>query len=149
MQSQIIKYAATLIFISAGVFVANAQIHSRMSATVPFDFYVDDQRMSAGDYVITNVNPASGQITLAFSKLNGKGTKIVLLIPRELGTIVRTSKVVITFNQYGSEYFLSEIRSEGENFAAETMPSKREKQLIERSIISKKQAIALSRGQRR
>jgi hypothetical protein len=79
---------------------------SRLTANIPFDFYVGHDLLPAGKYDLRTV---AGSVLRVLSE-NGERTAAISTIPvwNESG---RVSKLV--FNRYGKTYFLSEVHWQG------------------------------------
>lgn len=61
MKKQISNLIAAISFVFLFTVVsANAQSDGKLVAHVPFDFYVQGQKLQAGDYMIKSVNPRAG-----------------------------------------------------------------------------------------
>jgi hypothetical protein len=100
---------------------ARAQSHS-LQVTVPFDFYVGDTPMPAGDYeVLAFVNAVrfSNQATHASAAIN----MLALKKPTE-----ELFSPQLIFNTYGQDHFLAEMWWGG-SVGNMPMPSKREVEL--------------------
>ena len=87
--------------------LANAQSHKQIAVHVPFDFYVQGQKMTAGDYIIESASPQSAQSTFIFRQKDGKDSKILMTIPVELKNDRKSSEPTMIFNRYGDNYFLA------------------------------------------
>lgn len=128
MKKQILIVAAIIgfTFLTGGA-NANAQTHSRLTANVPFDFYLGDRRMPAGDYTIESVNPQSDGATLVFRHKDGKDQRVVNIIGK--ATTKPATAAKLFFNRYGAEYCLSGLQNPNENFSGQTPRSKVEANL--------------------
>jgi hypothetical protein len=107
--------------------LVNAQSNRQIAVHVPFDFYVQNQKMPAGDYVIESASPRSAQSTLIFREKNGKSKKILMTIPIEINILRNPSDPTLLFNRYKNEYFLAEIRNPLENLGFALPKMKQEK----------------------
>jgi hypothetical protein len=73
-----------------------------MRASIPFDFYVADALMPAGNYT---VSPLAGRSVISFADRNGHAA-VVMTIP-VWNQNPDTNRLV--FNRYGNAYFLSQV----------------------------------------
>ena len=81
-------------------------------------------------YLISSTNPASGQTAIIFTKKDGTGNGgIVNLIAADLSRDKRGTQPVLTFNRYGSSYFLSGLQNGVDDFAAHAPQMKMEKSI--------------------
>lgn len=106
---------------------ANAQTQGKITAHIPFDFYIQNQKFEAGDYVVESVNLHSNQTSLAIRQKNGNAKTLVTMLPKIVNNNGRETQTVLSFNRYGDNYFLSEIRNPLENFGAQMPKSNKEK----------------------
>jgi len=106
--------------------LANAQTASRLRAKIPFNFVVGSQHLPAGDY---SVKPMSQVAVLVQSK-DSRSSAVVLT------TVVQAKKTQeigkLVFNQYGNQYFLSQIWTPAADTGRELLKSR-----IEREIANK------------
>jgi len=73
-----------------------------MQASIPFDFYIADTLMPAGNYT---VSPLAGRAVLSFAGRNGHAATVLTLPVWNRNP--DTNRLV--FNRYGNTYFLSEL----------------------------------------
>jgi hypothetical protein len=103
---------------------AFAQSGSPVSVSVPFDFYVGNKRMPAGNYQISSVNRASFLIR----DTTGENIKMLvhapLVVEAGAGKVTRESLV---FNRYGNQYFLREVYAQTSALGKMLYESKAEK----------------------
>jgi len=95
-------------------------------ADIPFDFRIDKSVMPAGAYSFEN----SGAVVTVRDK-NGKRGVMHLTLPASNSKV--SPKPKLTFNRYGSEYFLASIWMGNSNEGRTLPTSKMEKELISRS----------------
>ena len=102
--------AATVALTCVGQPVVVEAQSSRLTANIPFDFYVGRDLLPAGKYDMRTV---AGSVLRVLSE-NGERTAAISTIPvwNESG---RVSKLV--FNRYGQTYFLSEVHWRGSSQA--------------------------------
>ena len=105
-----------------------AQNQILVKVHVPFNFVVENQRLSPGDYSIGRLQ--NGR--LLFRNDDGTVTATVLSFPLPLKSNATESQVM--FHRYGTEYFLSEIRVRGQNSGREVLRGKEETEIASRKI---------------
>lgn len=98
-------------------------------AKVPFEFFVGDKLIPAGEYVVQRTGQHGDAIVFRRTP-DLHSVQMQLVNTRDVGKI-EISKLV--FRHYGTEYFLSEVWSAGEDRAGEIMQGKREMQLARRT----------------
>jgi hypothetical protein len=98
---------------------------TRITANVPFAFYVGDTRLPAGEYYITRVgnNP---DVLLIRSKDNQKADFFIVENAQSNKTPTETDLV---FKEIGDAYFLSKIWTVGNDVGAEIPTSHMERKL--------------------
>src|SRR5580704_11830857 len=112
MKRSSILIAAALLSLSASV-VARAQEPS-ISARIPFDFYVGNIKVPAGQYVIES--PRSG-LQVIRAKNTNQSVASVATIP--LKTAEPAAKGTLVFNCYGDDRFLAQVLWGGTNYGRE------------------------------
>lgn len=96
---------AAILAVTAGLAYAGAG--TAMRITVPFDFYLEDQLLPAGDYRIemgSGFVPTASRVTIR--AVDGTGIRILLTLS-ETGSGDDSS--YLKFNRYGERYFLSSV----------------------------------------
>src|SRR5262245_10016960 len=131
--------AILALVVVAGASLAQAQVIDRLKSEIPFSFYVQDTRMPAGDYIITELNPGSGLMEIRSS--DGKSAAVFLTIEKQEKDTASPSELI--FHSYGDKAFLSEIVEGGERDGAEVLQSKMEKRLERAGANDKEVAIEL------
>lgn len=125
----------------------SAQIHGRMAAAIPFDFYVQGQKLSAGEYLISSANPAGGQTALIFAKKDGSENGVIVnLVAADLDRNKLGTQPVLTFNRYGSSFFLSELQNGVDDFAARAPRMNLEKTMSKEFGRPSRENIAIKKG---
>src|SRR5689334_5038579 len=131
MKTKTAKLISIVLFVSAAAVVsASAQVHNRLIANVPFDFYIGDQKLDAGEYVVESMNKSADGTAVRFTTNDGKRSIFVKLSPMEIGSL-QNSAAMITFNRYGAAYYLAEIKNPGESFGARAIPTRQERVLAQ------------------
>jgi len=129
MKNQILKSIAAVFVMLLAIASANAQTNNQVAANIPFDFYVNNQKFAAGEYVIERANPSSLEASLIFRQKDGKNSRIVMMLPLAVNAQSGKAQPSLIFNRYGAEYFLSEIRNPADSFGAQLPKVKKERSL--------------------
>lgn len=103
MKNQILRSIAIfgLFFMLA---MTSVQAQSRVEVKVPFDFAIGKVQFKAGTYSFRKV---TGN-TLTVRDVNGEGTTLVDA-PLTIGSRSSKAGERLVFNQYGTQYFLSQV----------------------------------------
>jgi predicted transposase YbfD/YdcC len=145
MKKQIVNLIAaigSLVLLSA--MSANAQTQGKLVAHIPFDFYVQNQKFEAGDYIVESVSKQSSQTNLVIRQKDGDAKKLVMMLPKVVRNNGRDTQAVMAFNRYGEDYFLSEIRNPSESFGAQLPRSRAEKKLARQFGKPEREIIAMN-----
>ena len=120
--------AAIMLATVAGLSTAHAQTSSKLNLTanIPFDFYVGDKAMPAGEYTVICVNPTSPVKVLQIRSKSGTTS-----------AIVRTNSVNglnqdngrLLFNRYGDQYFFAQAWMAADGIGMQAPPSRAMKEL--------------------
>lgn len=104
---------------------AESSMRNACYANVPFDFYVGNSKMSAGEYTIQESNSGSAQLVVR--KNDGGDSACVL----SFGAVPQSSESSgkLVFHRYNDDYFLSEIWKARNETGHVINPSKQELEL--------------------
>jgi hypothetical protein len=139
-------YSIVVILFAGCCFLSvDAQVHSHVKAAIPFDFSLQGRTFTAGEYVISSLNPESDGGRLVFRPIEGKNGQIAILTAVSPTGRENAEGPSLIFNRYGSKYFFSELRNPSENFAARARQSLQEKKLAEKAGPPKREFVALAR----
>ncbi|MBX7175082.1 MAG: hypothetical protein K1X72_29160 [Pyrinomonadaceae bacterium] len=121
MKTQFLRFLVlsfALVIFSVSAFAQSGNL----MADIPFNFYVGNEKLSAGKYEIKRVSPN------AFL-LIGKDEKVKILAqtPLTTGDASSASSERLVFNNYGSKYFLREVFSNRNTVGRALYESKSEK----------------------
>lgn len=97
-----------------------APVFGEVRVMVPFEFYAGDTQFPAGTYVIKRLNEMDPTV-LTVSPVNGKATAILLVGLQDNHTPAKSSDV--SFNKYGTRYFISGVSVEGYSNGSAVQPS--------------------------
>jgi hypothetical protein len=118
---------------------ASAKAQS-IRAHIPFDFYVNNQKLPAGDYSISRVSELNPDV-LQVRKRDGTAQSLIWVVRTD--TPLGSKQNLLVFNRYGEHYFFSQIRVPSV-INAELRKSKTEIQLAKNAAEMKRQNIALN-----
>src|SRR5678816_749291 len=114
--------------IGLGQLLATASAYAQtgvVKANVPFNFIVNKTDLPAGEYMIQPVG-SSGS-AMAIQGLDNQVVNLVLPHACQAAEAQKTSKLV--FHRYGSQYFLAQIWTEGNDRGQELPKSGREREV--------------------
>ncbi len=120
----------TLMLLS-GLMAAQTLTHSSVVARVPFKFMVNNKIMQAGDLIVKRLG-ADPNI-LAIGNFDARQT-VLVQIDRTAGQSA-AGETVLTFNHYGSRYFLESIRIEGSEWTYSLPRTKAEAELLSQNVV--------------
>jgi hypothetical protein len=103
-----------------------AQVRSRVTAQIPFAFSVANQTMPAGSYAIQS-QAGANQMVLIRSN-DSKAAVFALTQGKQAKNTPDNTKLV--FRRYGSQYYLAQIWTKGEEAGTEFPVSKSERQTM-------------------
>lgn len=122
MKKQIFLIVAILILSTANAIYAQT---NTIKADIPFAFSVQNKTLSAGKYVIKDIDTSGQKV---FWSVSGEKKQVVLLAMSKDGAD-RTGKAKLIFNRYGSRYFLSSFQTP---IAQVTLPKSRAERDLQR-----------------
>lgn len=129
MSKKIVSTLAGLILLLAAVSLHASS--NQMQVTVPFEFVAGGKTLPAGNYIVA-LNTDSG--TRGVIVLHGNGQRPILLLVangKQYFTAPEHSQLV--FHRYGTSFFLSEVRTEGDTTGRALATSDREKEMARNS----------------
>jgi hypothetical protein len=119
-----------LLFTAATLF-AQSESQWLMKVHIPYGFTVADQNLPAGIY---NFYTVGNQRLVRITNVDGKHAAMVNTLLNYSGSASPNSHLV--FTQFGSEYFLTRIRSGGDDLSRNPSPGKKEKELASAGALS-------------
>jgi hypothetical protein len=126
MKKQAYTMMALLVLMGSMAVAAKAQNSGRrqLIANIPFQFNVGDASLPAGEYVVTQINPASDQVVLQIRIIDGSRSAIVSMI----STMRKTNTgAELVFNRYGNKYFFAQAWVDGESEGLSALKSRTER----------------------
>ena len=112
MKRQAYTLIAMMVLIGSMAVAARAQNNgrTRLTARIPFEFNVGDKSLPAGNYTVSQINPASDRVVLQLRNQDGSATAM-LQMNAVIGEAPETAKLV--FRRYGSQHFFAEAWIDG------------------------------------
>jgi hypothetical protein len=117
---------------------AVAEISTMMRVTVPFDFYIGEQKLPAGKYIVIRKANSFVQIT------DNESHNAVFVT---FGTTNKSKNLSpeLVFSRYADEYFLSELRW-SESLTADRLPQSTREITVARNYSRTQSAISANRN---
>jgi len=121
MKSTCSLIAIALLFVATTtVFAQTTPSQRLMTVNIPFSFAAGDQSLPAGEYLVLTVTP---ERSIRIVSTDGEHSAIVNTLPNYAKSPSENSRLV--FHRYGNEYFLTQVRTVGQNVTRNPMSSKR------------------------
>ena len=138
MRKQVYTMIALIFLIGSMAVAAQAQNSGRMrmTADIPFEFSVGNKDLPAGEYEVTEVNPASQPVVLRLRNKNGSAG-VLLQTNAVIGQSRESAKLI--FNRYGTRYFFAQAWMDLESTGLQA-PKSRTERAIERELAAIKPA---------
>ena len=92
---------------------------------VPFDFVAAQATMPAGEYRVSQNEPAQGMVRL----ISSKGSSAAICLTQGIQSNRPSNTAKLIFNRYGNHYFLSQVWSQGTDRGQVLRPSKAEREI--------------------
>jgi len=131
---------ATSVLLIGSAIPGMAQISNGLDFTTSFPFYVQNTKLPAGSYTITQADLDTG--TLLIQSADEKYSAFFDYIPTRAGQAHKQSDV--TFHKYGNVEYLNRVWVEGQKFGMKVIATKTERKAgttaapVEHSITGKK-----------
>jgi hypothetical protein len=99
-------FAMLGLFVTMAVVTVQAQSRGKLEITIPFDFHVGSKTLPAGEYSVKQLT----QNSMLIKSANGEMIAIAQT-PRavQAGPNEKTAQERLVFQQYGKQYFLSQV----------------------------------------
>jgi hypothetical protein len=114
-----------LVSMLAAAAPASARAGNDLRAQVPFDFYVGDRLITAGDCRITSINADGSGLRI---EANGGRQSAMTNSHLTSGSVNKKASPRLVFHKYGDQYFLAAVWGDGQDGRA-LSESKRERNL--------------------
>ena len=125
MKKQAYTLVAMIVLVGSMAVAAQAQTSGRtqMIVNIPFQFNAGDTTLPAGEYTISQVNPASDHAVLQVRAKRGNQTVLV-----QTSAAIRKSNKgsELIFNRYGNKYFFAQAWIDGESDGLRAVKSRSE-----------------------
>jgi len=117
---------AMIVLVGSMAVAAKAQTSDRtqLIASIPFPFNVGNKTLPAGEYTVTQVNPASDHAVLQLRTKDGSASAMVQMAS-VIGKAQESAKLI--FNRYGNKYFFAQAWVDGEKSGLEASKSRAER----------------------
>ena len=119
MKSARILITICLLFATAALFAQTGN-QRLMKVNIPFAFSAGDAKLPAGQYLLYTISPDWG---IRFATIDGKHNAFVNTLPNYPSKPSENSRLV--FRRYGSEYFLEQVWTAGDELVRSPLPSKK------------------------
>ncbi len=126
MKRQACTMIAMIVLVGSMAVAAKAQTSDRtqLIASIPFPFNVGNKTLPAGEYTVTQVNPASDHAVLQLRTKDGSASAMVQMAS-VIGKAQESAKLI--FNRYGNKYFFAQAWVDGEKSGLEASKSRAER----------------------
>ena len=142
MRKQICESLLALSFLISMLAAAaptSAKSANDLRAQVPFDFYVGDARISAGDCRVTSINADDSALRI---EGNGGRQHALTVTNLKTGGINSEASPRLVFHKYGDQYFLASVWGSDQDGRA--LPeSKRERMLRKERRVAQQSGAAM------
>src|SRR5688572_1143538 len=128
----VFTFVAAIIFVLFSGFECNAQSVTRLIVSVPFEFYVGNEKLPQGNYEFEPANRQAFPGSLIIRRTNESAVRSI--IAQAFASFDRLDATpTVTFNRYGSVHYLAGVTAGSGGFALRLGKSSREKQLAKES----------------
>ena len=126
MKKQAYILIAMVVLVGSMSVTAQAQTSGRtqLIANIPFDFSVGNKTLTAGEYTVSLVNPASAHAALQLRSKDGS-SDVMVQMGSVIGKAQENAKLI--FNRYGNHYFFAQAWVDGDNTGLQAPKSRAER----------------------
>lgn len=124
-----------LVSMLAAATPASAQSANDLHAQVPFDFYVGDARISAGDCRVTSITSDGSGLRI---QGNGGRQSALAMTNAKSGGLDSKISPRLVFHKYGDQYFLAAVW--GGDHDGRTLPKSKRERMLEKEMRVARQA---------
>jgi hypothetical protein len=110
----------TICLLLTAVFAQLTPSERLMKVNVPFAFGVEGRSLPSGEYTVFTVTP---ERSIRLVSADGKHSAVINTLPNYANEPSTNSRLV--FHKYGSEYFLAQVWTAGQNVARNPLSSKK------------------------
>jgi hypothetical protein len=130
MKKQAYTMIAMIVLVGSMAVAAQAQAsgRSQLIANIPFQFNVGNKILPAGEYAITQVNPASDNAILQLRSKDGRASAMM-----QMASVIGKTRegAQLTFHRYGNQYFFAQAWVDSTGLQA---PKSRAERMNEREL---------------
>ena len=133
MKKQILIGLTTLsLFVTLAATSVQAQSDMHLKVNIPFEFFVKNRLLPAGEYTVRQIAGDALQIR----SVDCRASDVFITIPAQAGTT--PTQPTLIFHRYGDQYFLSTIWRGTDDTGRQLLKSHAERELIRaRSALAK------------
>jgi len=146
MKKQAYTMIAMIVLVGSMAVAAQGQTsgYTRLIANIPFEFKVGNKTLPAGEYAVSQVNPASDRVVLQLRRKDGSASALVQM-NSVIGKAQESAKLI--FHRYGNSYFFAQAWVDGETSGLEAPKSRVERAIGSELASSERKTatVALSR----
>ena len=114
------------LLLAFGASKAQAQVVGSVEADIPFQFHAGDAKFAPGKYTVRMLDDSD----LMIMEISSADTRHSALFQvRQTEAKMDPAKTELVFNQYGDNYFLSQVFDEGNKYGSEVLESHYEKMM--------------------
>ncbi len=124
MRTRLLSFAATFSLLVMLAAAAAAQTTRQLTVKIPFDFSVGKKALPAGNYSVYRMSTSSGETFLLRSV---DGSARVVFNAHQIRSKESNSPARVEFRQYGDQYFLAQVWTQGSDIGRELKRSSRER----------------------
>ena len=128
----VFTYVAAIIFVLFSGFEVNAQSVTRLVVSVPFEFYVGNEKLPQGKYEFEPANRQAFPGSLVIRRIENSAVRSTI-VQAFASFDSADASPMITFNRYGSVHYLAGVTAGSGGFALRIGKSSGEKQLAKES----------------
>ena len=107
---------------------SSAQTANRIVADVPFDFFVRNEKLSAGRYEFESATPQAAPGAVIVRYFEGTERRS-MIVPAMANSPRRDGSMGLVFNRYGSTHYLSGVAIDSVDGGLKLVKTSREKEL--------------------
>jgi len=122
--------SAVAVALTLAVAIGFAQTSSRGSADIPFNFHVGNATLPAGQYLVNSGYPTTTSLLIR----SKDGSKGAMVMTSAIAPMKADGAAKLVFNQYGSDYFLSEVWNPSDSIVRGVVKTKSEVEVARKAL---------------
>lgn len=124
---------------------ARAQSDHLLTVTVPFNFYVKDRALPAGQYTVALVQVAGADAI----KMQSADGRLTAFIPSQAARLRGAqTEAQLIFNQYEERYYLAQVNGLEDSMAQQVARSRSEDEIVRNLSATDRQKVAVAARKR-